>query len=179
MLSLSVLAGAPLVAQLSPTEVQTIQRETTNPVPYSSWVVTETFTGTMKDLGSFISTFASDFTAQHLDAELGSFRPISIVSLPQDPDSVTVVTMQVGLTVPRALAVQLPLRAQQIQFQRTATHTHNGPYQDLGSVHAVMASALPTNQHLGWPVVLLLLNDPTTVAPSAIQSTMIVRELLN
>jgi hypothetical protein len=179
MLSLSILAGAPLAAQLSSAETQTIQQETTSPVPYSSWVVTETFTGTMKDVGGFISTFTSDFTAQGLDSALGSFRPVSVVVLPQDPDSVTLVTMQVGLTVPKQLAVRPPLRIQQIQFPRTATHTHTGSYQDLGLVHAAMAKALPTSQHLGWPVVLLLLNDPTLVDPSAIQTTMVVQELPN
>ena len=176
MVFLVSLVGAPLAAQLSAAEVKTIQRETTLPVAYSSWVVTESFTGTLQEVGGFLATFLSDFTAQHLDAELGSFRPLSVVLLSQDPAAANAITLQVGLTVPGGFTVRPPLRTRQILLSRAVLHTHTGPYEDGGLVHAAMESALPAGRRLAWPVVLLLLNDPKGVSPAEIQSTMIVQE---
>jgi len=176
MLSLLLSLSVSLAAQLSPAEMKTIQRETVNPAPYSSWMVTETFTGSLREMGGFLATFLSDFTAQHLDADLGSFRPLSVVLFSQDPMSTSVATLQVGLTVPGAYAVRPPLQTRQVLLSRAAIHTHVGPYEDGGLVHAAMESALPPGQRLAWPVVLLLLSDPKMVAPAEIQSTMIVQE---
>jgi hypothetical protein len=161
-------------------EMRSIQSEVAEAKPLSSWVVVQEFNGSMDKVDGYLATFMKELSSQNLGESLESFDPTAILILYEDPGSKREVRMAVGLTAPARLRVKEPLKIQRLRAERAVRHVHVGPYEQLGRVHAAVASSLSRQvaggeaRRTGWPVVLRLLNDPRLVRPEAIKTEMIV-----
>jgi effector-binding domain-containing protein len=159
-------------------EMRSIQSEVAEAKPLSSWAVVQEVNGSLDKVDGYLAAFMKELSSQDLDASLESFDPTAVLILYEDPGSKREVRMAVGLTAPARLRVREPLKAVRLRAERAVRHVHVGPYEQLGRVHAAVASSLSRQAagggRTGWPVVLRLLNDPRLVKPEAIRTEMIV-----
>jgi effector-binding domain-containing protein len=164
----------------SAAEMKSIQSEVADAKPLSTWAVVQEFNGSLDKVDGYLATFMKELASQDLDASLETSDPSAILILYEDPGSKREVRLAVGLTVPSRLRVREPLKVERLRAERAVRHVHVGPYQQLGRVHAALASSVSRQsaaggaRRTGWPVVLRLLNDPRLVKPEAIKTEMIV-----
>lgn len=174
--------GAQEPTPLGQAELGAIRNAVNNARAVSFWVVVSEFTGSFQDVQGQIETFTKEFSNQNLGPFLEGYHPQSVLVLYEKPGAGKKSRMAVGLTVPAHLMVKEPLRAEWIRFPSAAVTTHVGPYEQLGSVHDAILRPLQqapqqaqdTGSPRGWPVVLLLLNNPAYVQPNEIRTEMIV-----
>jgi DNA gyrase inhibitor GyrI len=150
--------------------------------PVSFWAVVQEFTGSFQEVNEFLAIFTKEFSSQKLDASLLSFDSKSVLILREDPSTTPKIRMAIGLTVPAILSVREPLKIERVQFGNAVCYTHVGPYEELGKVHGSIVEELQraprssqrAEQRAGWPVILVLLNDPKLVQPDEIQTEVVV-----
>ncbi|MFN7961207.1 MAG: GyrI-like domain-containing protein [Thermoanaerobaculia bacterium] len=167
-------AWAATPSTLSDDELRAINTAVAEAGPVSMNVVYQTFTGSIKDTGSFLQTFCANFADQGLGARYTPDQITAVVVLTADPDTTTAATLAVGFAVPDQLVVRPPLRAQKLSFSQAVRFTHVGPYEQLGAVEDAISSFLGSTRRTLFPALLRLYTDPTTVDPSEIRTEMVV-----
>jgi hypothetical protein len=135
----------------------------------SFWAVTWDTVGSFDTMGGAIDRFTKETFNQDVEARLMS-PPEAIIILREDPRGKTLFRYAVGLRVPGRMAVGDPLKMEEVQLAQATTVLHTGPYQDLQSVYESLESS---GQARGWPVILVLENDPRRVSPSDIRTRLI------
>jgi DNA gyrase inhibitor GyrI len=152
---------------------RSVQSDVANAKPLSSWLVVQEFRDSFQKAEEDLATFQKEFSRQNLDESLRGFDSTAVLVLYEDPTGKQEFRHALGLTVPAPLPVKEPLKVERLRFAKAVRHTHVGPYEELEKVHAAVASALHGSRP-GWPVVLVLLDDPRRVSRQAIRTQLVV-----
>lgn len=176
-------AGISIRAQeqgLSAAEVRSIKARAASPASVSFFAVTEDFEGSFDSVGSNLAEFRKQFDGQKIKTVA---NPTPIIVYYESPEGKSSFRYAVGLRLPKAVQVKEPLKGQQMYFARAVRHTHVGPPEQLGQVHATiqknlrkpakanMAAAEPNTK---FPVVVEIPDDPAKVSKARLRQTMIV-----
>lgn len=137
--------------------------------PVSFSAITWDTIGSFESMPAAIDRFTKETCNQSVEARLQS-APEAIIILREDPRGKSQFRYAVGLRVPNRISVAEPLRMEEVGFAEALTLAHTGPYQQLQSVYESLEGSMKP----GWPVVLVLDNDPRRVGPNDIKTRMIV-----
>ncbi|HEY9282252.1 MAG TPA: GyrI-like domain-containing protein [Pyrinomonadaceae bacterium] len=140
-----------------------------NTDPVSFWAVTWDTTGSFDTMGEAVDRFTKETFNQNVEARLQS-PPEAIIILREDPRGKALFRYAVGLRVPNRMAVGDPLKIEEVRLAQATTVAHTGPYQELQSVYETLESS---GRARGWPVIMVLDNDPRQISPSEIRTRLI------
>ncbi len=143
--------------------------------PVTYLLASETFHGSVLDIGDFLDRFMEVFQEQGLGDSLASqdTAPVALISSNPDlgggcPTNCTDVDIEIGLPLVSPKAVAEPLRLHEVAFDKAALYTHMGEYSRLsaiyGEISRVARTAGQTPLQPRFPTALRLLTNPKTVA---------------
>jgi len=172
------LGGISISAQsLRATEVRSIKAQAATPVAVSFYAVTQEFEGSFESIGANLTEFRKNFDAQKIRT---AANPTPIVIYYESPEGKSSFRYAVGLKLAKAVEVKAPLKGEKMSFPRAVRHTHVGPPEQLGEVHATIRKALPkkgramAQPDTKFPVVVEIPDDPAKVSKARFRETMIV-----
>ena len=136
-----------------------------------------------KFLQAQIEAVLDEIVRQGADFNWGTFRPVPIVILYEDPTGKDRTRMGVGIAVPPNTKVSAPLRIENFRQLKAVRHVHKGPHSELASVYRYVGESLRKNpgrgvgaaaraQSEGFPVVLQILDDPTRFRPEDVRTVI-------
>lgn len=167
------LVGGPTTAQqsmvVSGASNHTLKTAIASAAPVSFTAITWDTVGSFESMPAAIDRFTKETCNQSVEAKLQS-APEAIVILREDPRGKSQFRYAVGLRVPNRISVAEPLKVEEVGFAEALTIAHTGPYQQLQSVYESLEGSMKP----GWPVVLVLDNDPRRVSLNEIKTRMIV-----
>jgi len=169
MMAVGISASAQQAERLKAEEMTAIRSAVSKAGPVSFWVVTEDFTGSFESIRANGEKVKADELKQNVGASMGSFQPHGILILLEDPTGKQQFRMSLGFTVPSRVKVGAPLKVEQIKYDKAVRYTHVGQYQQLANVYHGMNDV----KGLKFPVVLRLVDDPTTVPAEWIRTELI------
>lgn len=179
---ISIRAQEPGQRGLSAAEVRSIKAHAERPEAVSFYAVTEDFEGSFDSIGANLAEFRKQFDEQKIKTIR---NPTPIIVYYESPEEKSSFRYAVGLRLPKAVQVKAPLKGQEMSFARAVRHTHVGPPEQLGQVHATIQKSLrkPAKTKAGrvaaqpttaFPVVVEIPDDPAKVSKARLRQTMIV-----
>jgi hypothetical protein len=167
-------------AQLAPQEEQGLRADVAKPRLVTFSILARQFTGalTQPNIQAQIESAVDEAVRQDLDSVWGTFRPVPVVILLEDPTGKKQVRMEIGLTLPPNAKVkaEAPLKVTPIRFEKGVRHIHRGPHARLGDVFRSIAGELKKDgQNPTFPVVLQILDDPTRINPEQVRTIVNVQ----
>lgn len=141
--------------------------------PVSFWAITWETSGSFDTMTEAIDRLMQETCSQQVEARLKS-APEAVVILREDPRGKSQFRFAVGLRVPERIEVKEPLRLEEVKLGRAATIDHTGPYQQLQAVYETFERYRGRAKGgSGWPVVLVLENDPRRAGARAAKTRLI------
>jgi hypothetical protein len=145
--------------------------------PVSFWAVTWDTSGSFDSMTEAVDRFTKETCNQGVEARLKS-APDAVILLREDPRGKSQFKFAVGLRVNERVEVREPLRLEEVKLGRAATIDHTGPYQQLQNVYETFEkyrerTKSPAGNGSGWPVVLVLENDPRRAGARAARTRLI------
>jgi len=158
--------------KLQPAVLKNIRLASSRLVSFNGWAVVQEFNGDFESVAKNFDTFSAEFKAQKIQAAPGQAAVLIVLDNPSNGSF----QYLVGYEVKGKVETKGALKLRQMEHPSAVRYTHVGAYEELGNVHAGVASSVKEfhQKATSFPVVVRLLNDPRKVSPGQRKSEIIV-----